>query len=95
MHDPSVSQSRPRLGCFLGTFSPSRRQIRSTRLSLMSQPARRSHRSTQRKVPRGRDDEDLADIVELARQYGRYGYRKIAELRMTAERTLSPAIRDP
>ena len=26
MHDPSVSQSRPRLGCFLGTFSPSRRQ---------------------------------------------------------------------
>jgi hypothetical protein len=39
MHDPSVSQSRPRLGCFLGTFSPSRRQIRSTRLSLMSQPA--------------------------------------------------------
>src|SRR3954467_11912656 len=41
MHDPSVSQSRPRLGCFLGTFSPSRRQIRSTRLSLTSQPARR------------------------------------------------------
>ena len=40
------------------------------------------HRSTQRKVPRGRDDEDrlTADIVELARQYGRYGYRKIAEL---------------
>src|SRR6186713_1586782 len=40
------------------------------------------HRSTQRKVPRGRDDEERlrADIVELARQYGRYGYRKIAEL---------------
>lgn len=30
----------------------------------------------------GRDDETAltADIVELARQYGRYGYRKIAEL---------------
>lgn len=30
----------------------------------------------------GRDDEErlTADIVELARQYGRYGYRKIAEL---------------
>ena len=40
------------------------------------------HRSTQRKVPRGRDDEQrlTADIIELARQYGRYGYRKIAEL---------------
>jgi len=40
------------------------------------------HRSTQRKIPHGRDDETrlTADIVELARQYGRYGYRKIAEL---------------
>jgi HTH-like domain len=40
------------------------------------------HRSTQRKLPRGRDDERrlTADIIELARQYGRYGYRKIAEL---------------
>jgi hypothetical protein len=44
------------------------------------------HRSTQRKVPRGRDDEErlTADIVELARQYGRYGYRKIAALLITA-----------
>ena len=40
------------------------------------------HRSTQRKIPRGRDDEArlTADIIELARQYGRYGYRKIAAL---------------
>src|SRR4029453_13513878 len=40
------------------------------------------HRSTQRKVPRGREDEErlTADIIELARQYGRYGYRKVAEL---------------
>ena len=40
------------------------------------------HRSTQRKIPRGRDDEErlTADIIELVRQYGRYGYRKIAEL---------------
>ncbi len=40
------------------------------------------HRSTQRRVPRGRDDEArlTADIIALARQYGRYGYRKIAEL---------------
>ena len=35
---------------------------------------------TQRKVPRGPEDEErlIADIIELARQYGRYGYRKIA-----------------
>ncbi len=40
------------------------------------------HRSTQRRIPHGRDDEEklIADIVELVRQYGRYGYRKIAEL---------------
>ena len=40
------------------------------------------HRSTQRKVPRGRDDEErlTADTIEFARQYGRYGYRKIAGL---------------
>ena len=40
------------------------------------------HRSTQRRIPRGRDDEErlTADIIELARRYGRYGYRKIAEL---------------
>ena len=33
-------------------------------------------------MPQGRDDEErlTADIVELARQYGRYGYRKIAAL---------------
>jgi transposase InsO family protein len=40
------------------------------------------HRSTQRQVPQGRDDEEqlTADLIELVRQYGRYGYRKIAAL---------------
>ena len=40
------------------------------------------HRSTQRRKPRGRADEErlLADMVELVRQYGRYGYRRIAAL---------------
>src|SRR5450830_1032396 len=40
------------------------------------------HRSTQRKAPRGREDEErlTADIIELAHLYGRYGYRKIARL---------------
>jgi putative transposase len=40
------------------------------------------HRSTQRKAPRGQEDEEqlTADLIELARQYGRYGYRKISAL---------------
>jgi len=40
------------------------------------------HRSTQRKVPRGRDDEGAltADIIALAREYGRYGYRRVTAL---------------
>ena len=40
------------------------------------------HRSTQRKVPRGADDEQALtdDIIALARQYGGYGYRQVAAL---------------
>lgn len=40
------------------------------------------HRSTQRKAPRMPDDEAAltADIVELAKTYGRYGYRRITAL---------------
>jgi putative transposase len=40
------------------------------------------HRSTQRKTPRGADDEAALteDIIALARQYGRYGYRRITTL---------------
>ncbi|MCH2163113.1 MAG: IS3 family transposase [Marinovum sp.] len=40
------------------------------------------HRSTQRKVPRGRADEArlTEDIIELADQYGRYGYRMVTGL---------------
>jgi transposase InsO family protein len=43
------------------------------------------HRTTQRKTPQGRDDEAelTEDVVALARKYGRYGYRKIAELLRT------------
>src|SRR4029077_12313403 len=49
------------------------------------------HRSTQRKVPRGREAEKrlTADIIELARQYGRYGYRKVAELLRQAGWTIN------
>ncbi len=40
------------------------------------------HRSTQRKVPCGADDEAALteDIIALARQYGRYGYRRVTAL---------------
>jgi transposase InsO family protein len=40
------------------------------------------HRSTQRKPPRGRDDEARLtdDIIELTRKYGRYGYRQVTAL---------------
>jgi transposase InsO family protein len=40
------------------------------------------HRSTQRKIARTRDDEAAltADIVELAKTYGRYGYRRVTAL---------------
>jgi putative transposase len=40
------------------------------------------HRSTQRKTPRTPEDEAAltADIIELAKTYGRYGYRRITAL---------------
>jgi putative transposase len=40
------------------------------------------HRSTQRKKPKTADDEPAltADIIALAKQYGRYGYRRITAL---------------
>jgi len=39
--------------------------------------------STQRKLPRPRDDEAalIADIVALATKYDRYGYRRVTTLR--------------
>jgi len=70
-------------------LSPSRRRrcidrVRQT-LGVSERRACRTlgqHRSTQRKVPEGRSDEDLltADIIELATQYGRYGYRPVTAL---------------
>ncbi|HEV7327125.1 MAG TPA: IS3 family transposase [Bosea sp. (in: a-proteobacteria)] len=70
-------------------LSPARRRacIDHVRLALKVSERRvcrvlGQHRSTQRQIPRGRDDEEqlIADIVELVRRYGRYGYRKIAAL---------------
>jgi transposase-like protein len=49
-------------------------RLRASRL----QGARSASLDASRKVPRGRDDEEAltADIIALAREYGRYGYRK-------------------
>ena len=40
------------------------------------------HQSTQRRFPQGRADKErlAADMIELTRQYGRYGYRRVAAL---------------
>jgi hypothetical protein len=40
------------------------------------------HRSTQRNISRSREDAErlMADVIESAREYGRYGYCKIAPL---------------
>jgi putative transposase len=42
----------------------------------------KQHRSTHRYGPKCRDDEEylVRDMIELARQYGRYGYRRIAAM---------------
>ena len=42
----------------------------------------KQHRSTHRYAPKSREDEDrlVRDMIELARQYGRYGYRRIAAM---------------
>src|SRR5918997_2128130 len=96
---PDPGQADPQGGGRGKLLSPARRRacIEHVRGKLRI-PERRAcaalgqHRSTQRKLPRGRDDEErlTADIVELARRYGRYGYRKIAALlRSTAGRVVN------
>jgi transposase InsO family protein len=52
------------------------------------------HRSTQRKIPRGREDEAAltVDIVALATRYGRYGYRRITALLRSAGWVVNPKL---
>src|SRR5918993_5846317 len=86
---PHARQADPQGGRLGKLLNPARRRacIEHVRHKLRVSERRAcaalgQHRSTQRKLPRGRDDEErlTADIVELARRYGRYGYRKVAEL---------------
>ena len=67
-------------------LSPSRRRTCINRVRSETLVSKRrvcrvlgQHRSTQRRLPVGRADEErlVADMIELTRQYGRYG---IAEL---------------
>src|SRR3954467_6266628 len=91
---PHARQADPERGRLGKLLSPARRRVGIEHVRDKLQVSERrvcralgQHRSTQRKRPRGRDDEErlTADTIELARQYGRYGSRKIAErLRSTA-----------
>ncbi|WP_155276121.1 IS3 family transposase [Solemya velum gill symbiont] len=70
-------------------LSPSRRRACIENVCCMMAVSERracrvlgQHRSTQRRIPQGRRDETrlVADMIALAREYGRYGYRRIAAL---------------
>ena len=86
---PDIGQGDSEKGRQGKLLSPSRRRrcidhVRK-RLGVSERRACRvldQHRSTQRLIPRGRADEDrlVAVMIELARQYCRYGYRRIAAL---------------
>src|SRR5918997_5992484 len=96
---PHARQADPEGGCLGKLLSPARRRacIEHVRRKLRVSERRAcaalgQHRRAQRRLPRGREDEErlTADIVELARRYGRYGYRKIAALlRSTAGRVVN------
>ena len=86
---PDARQAHSAGSCPGKLLSPARRRACIEQIRAVMEVSERrvcaalgQHRSTQRKVPRGRKDEEqlTADIVEFARQYGRYGYRKIAGL---------------
>ena len=49
------------------------------------------HRAAHYKVPRGADDEQrfTADIIALAKQYGRSGYRQVTALLRDADWTVN------
>jgi len=81
-----VGQADPEGSCLGKLVSPARRRVCIEHVRRQVAVSERrvcaalgQHRSTQRKKPRGQEDEEAltADIIEFARQYGRYGYRKI------------------
>src|SRR3546814_112737 len=86
---PDARQADPAGSCPGKLLSPARRRRCIDHIRMMMPVSERrvcrvlgQHRLTQRKVPRGADDEAAltADIIALARQYGRYGYRRVTAL---------------
>ena len=86
---PDAGQADPGGGGQGKLLSPARRRaciehIRSGTQRVRAACLRRSRAASldATRGSAGREDEErlTADIIELARQYGRYGYRKIAEL---------------
>src|SRR3546814_18180191 len=76
-------------GCPGKLLSPARRRRCIDHIRTMMPVSERrvcrvlgQHRSTQRKEPRGADDEAAlhADIIALARHYGCYGFRPVTAL---------------
>src|SRR5690606_39646021 len=86
---PDTRQADPAGGRSGELLSPARRRRCIDHIRTMMTVSERrlcrvlgQHRSTQRKAPRGADDEAALteDIIALARQYGRYGYRRVTAL---------------
>jgi len=74
--------------------SPGLRRVRTAEAGISERRARAAlglYRSTQRRTPQTSDDEvaPLADTVELARTYGRHGYRRIPEMLQTVGRDVN------
>src|SRR3546814_4938684 len=90
---PDAGQADIAGGCPGKLLSPARRRRCIDHIRTMMPVSERrvcrvlgQHRSTQRKAPRGADDEAALteDNIALARQYGRYGYRRVTALRRNA-----------
>src|SRR5690606_38941559 len=86
---PDAREADPERGCFGKLLSPARRRRCGDHIMAKFSISERfackvlgQHRSTQRKKPRGRADEEAltADIIRLASRYGRYGYRRITAM---------------
>jgi len=86
---PDARQADPTGGCPGKLLSPARRRRCIDHIRTMMPVSERrlcrvlgQHRSTQRKALRGADDKAALteDIIALARQHGRYGYRRVTAL---------------
>jgi len=86
---PDAGEADPERGCLGKLLSPSRRRRCVDHVMVKFSVSERfackvlgQHRSTQRKKPQSRPDEEAltTDIIRLASRYGRYGYRRITAM---------------